>query len=200
MTLTREQVAETCGRIEAGLDAFDADADKAASLHQAWADLRWLRGQYSENRALLMEFVDRLKPLRGRLMDALRASRAAMASEYVKAAQAVAAWRGHQEMFRDLLMELATADSLVGLDAPEGHIEVRHDRTVSLPAAETDEHRELVAILAESGQWEHVANISRAKLAKALGDGQFPPDQAGRIARLCPVEPTCRLMARSPGR
>jgi len=198
MALTREQVEQACERIERALAAFGGDVSQVARLHEAWRLLQWLREQYGQNRELLDGCMDRLKACGEQLAAAVRGCRDALAAEYIRAGRAVAAWRDHQGACRDLLAELATLDGLEHYDCPEGHIEVRRMRTVDLPPPDSPERKDLLGILAAAGRWESVASISRAKLARAVDEGLFSPDQAARITQLCPVRRTCRLLARRP--
>jgi hypothetical protein len=198
MALTREQVEQACERIERALSAFGGDVSRVADLHEAWRLLQWLRDQYGENRELLDGCMDRLKACGEQLAAAVRGCRDALAGEYIRAGRAVQAWRDHHGVCRDLLAELATLDGLEHYDCPEGHIEVRRMRTVELPPAGSDERRELLEIVGAAGAWHRVTSLSRAKLALAIDGGLFPADQAARIAQLCPVRRTCRLLARRP--
>lgn len=200
MQLTPQRVEEVCGRIERALAAFADDVKHVARLHEAWRLLQWLREQYHENRSVLDGCLDRLKGYRERLRASVRACRDALAAEYIRAGRAVLAWRDRQGACRDLLIELAMLENVDRFDSAEGPIDVRHTRHLALPPAETQERKELLALIDASGRWQDVAAIHPTRLLHAMDGGLFPPDQVGRIAKLCPVRATCRLLTRQQGR
>ena len=193
MAITQQQVQEACGKMERCLEEFRSDPRNVEELQRALAAQRWLRNEYRANRLVLDPFADRLRALGRAIGDVIRSARQALTEEYLRAAEAVEASRRRREACRDALIELAQADKVQRFDSPRGWIDVIQVRSVTLPKTGTPEREELIALIRESGHWEAVAQPNSRKLSRALDQGLFTSEQAGRLTRLCPVETVCRL-------
>jgi len=200
VAITPPQVEEACGTIERSLGAFRADPRDTAPLLHAVETQQWLRDQYRDNRAVLDPFADRLRDLGQAISESIRSARQALTEAYLRATEAANAWDRRRRVCRDALADLARTDGIERFESPLGWIDVHHIRSVTLPSAGTPERDELGALIRETGKWEAVTQPNGRKLAKALDEGLFSPEQAARLAALCTIETVCRLTGHSHDR
>jgi hypothetical protein len=195
MRMSRTQVEEACERIEQHLSdtGRETQPTDVLPLAHAAADLRQLRDAYSADPAALRPYVDRLRDYSRRIGQGLSASREALASTYLEWAERERAARTRREACRDALLELARAEPFRRLEVPGGRVELHESRAVSLPRKGTPARRELAEIIEESGAWSQVAQLSPARLLRALDTGALDPDVAEQIQRICPVQPIHRI-------
>ena len=199
MTIPADKVQEMCGRIEGDLTAFEADPKAVGKLQGALRQLQRLREQYHDSRSTVEPYVPWLKALREHATAAIRNAREHLAAEYLRAGAAAAAWRDQQDACRDLLVELARTDRLEQFACPEGTIQVKHVRAVSLPPPNSTGRQELMAALLTSGHLQEIAQPIPARLLKAMDSGLLRPDVLEKVARLCPIREDVRLVASRPG-
>ena len=107
----------------------------------------------------------------------------------------MSAWEDLREACREMLLELASAENAHRLESPQGYVEVKQFQTASLPKAGTPQRQELADLITQAQRWPDVAYPSAARLQKALAAGLFTAEQAGEVARLCPVQTVYRLEA-----
>jgi len=196
MAITQQQVQEACANIERSLETFRADPQKVDQLGGALAAQQWLREQYRTNKDLLEPHVDRLRDLGRAICDCLRAAREALTEEYLRAMDAENAWKSRRQTCRDALIELARADNVEHFESSSGRIDLKQVRSMTLPKAGTPQREELAGLIRDSGRWEDVTAPNAARLLKALDEGLFTPEQAARLALLCRVGTSFRLMGR----
>ena len=199
MAITPQQIEQACDYIDKGTEAFAADQTRLADLRQALSWLQWLREQYRLDKAAVEPYVERLQACGQRMCSAARAARAALTDEYLRAGQAVSAWRQRREACRDALVELARADNVEHFESQAGRIAVRRVRALSVPKAGTSERAELADIITRAGRWADVGVPNANKLLKALDERLFPPELAAQITHLCNPHTACRLVARASG-
>lgn len=193
------QIEQACEEIARHLANFSADASRAADLQACLSKLAWLREQYRADRQAIAPYVDRLKDLSRQVREALAASRQLLTGKYIEAVSAVAAWEWVREAYRAALLELAAAENAQRLDSPQGWVEVKHARSVSLPRLGTPQREQLLAIITQAQRWPDVAYPTPARLLKAMDAGLFTPEQAAELARLCPPQTICRLATHPAG-
>ena len=194
-----EQIEEACGNIEQALAAFGGNAERVSEIGRCLEAVSWLREQYRADRALVELHLPRIKELTRRVHEAIAAARESLAAKYLQALGAVAAWEGIREACRDALAELAGAENLDRLDCQQGWIEIKHFRSVAMPRAGSPQREELAALITQAGRWADVGSPNGQRLLKAIDGGLFTPQQAGQLARLCPVQNGCRLVGHAAG-
>jgi hypothetical protein len=197
MAITAEQIEQACDHIDKGVVAFARDQTRLEDLREALSRLQWLREQYRLDKAAVEPYVERLQACAQRVCSTVRAARAALTDEYLRAGQAVSAWRQRREACRDALVELARADNVERFESQAGWIAVRRVRAMSVPKANTAERAELLDIISRAGRWADVGAPNGKKLLNALDERLFPPELAARITQLCNLQTACRLVARA---
>jgi hypothetical protein len=196
---TGEQVNEACDEIARRLASFSADADRVTDLQWCLEKLAWLREQYRSDPAVFAPHMDRIKGVSGQVREVLGTYRETLTAKYLEAASAVTGWEAIREACREVLLELANAENTQRLDSPQGWVEVKRARAASLPKPGTPQREQLFALITLAQRWPDVAYPNPARLLKALDGGLFTPEQAGEIARLCPITTISRLAVHPKG-
>lgn len=196
---TAAQVNEACDEIARRLAIFRADIDCVTDLQWCLDKLAWLREQYRLDPAVFSPRMDRIKELSRQVRETLCASRESLTAKYMEANSAVSAWQAVREACRAALLELANAENAQRLVSPQGVVDIKRSRTMSLPKLGTQQRADLSAIITEAQRWPDVAYPSAPLLLKAVDGGLFTPQQAGQIALLCPIQIICRVSAHPNG-
>lgn len=197
MSITRQTLEQTLASIEKALSAHGADRQRVDELRRALTGLQWLREQYRLDASPFGPYMDQLMDLGRRVTERIRSSCEMLTGEYVQAGRAINGWQAHRETCRDLLLELARVDGAEGFASKAGRVEVRRVQTLALPPADSDQRQELALLLTEAGQWPAVGQPNGRKLLQAIEEAKFTPDQAERLAALCPVQTVVRLKSLS---
>ncbi len=193
---TAAQVNDACEEIGRRLASFRADADNVIDLQWCLEKLAWLRERYRYEASGFAPHMDRIKGLSRQVRETLGASRETLTAKYLEAARAVTAWEAIREACRAALLELASEGNAPRLDSPQGHVDIKRSQGLSLPKPGTPQREQLLALITEAQRWPDVAYPNAGLLLKAVDGGLFTPQQAGEIARLCPVQTISRLAAR----
>lgn len=191
------QIANACQEMTSRLNSFRQDATRVTDLQWCIEKLNWLRAEYRADPAALADSLVSIKELSRQVREVLLASSESLTASYLDAARQAAAWESYREACRDALVELASDPSIQRLESPQGWIEIKRSRSVTLPKSGSSQREQLLNLISQAQRWPDVALPNGARLLKALDGGLFSADIAEQIARLCPAQTICRLATHS---
>lgn len=189
-------IEQACQRVERGLADFAASPQRFHALQDAMVTQQWLRRQYQAGPQPFQDYVSRLKALGQALRGALRQAQDRLVEEYLKANQAIEAWEQRRQACREALMELTRTEGIAEFAAASGQVRVVPSRALRLPPADSPERGQMMDLLEQAGMLRSVCLPNPTRLLKAVEGGRFSPEQAARLAQLCPIEQTLRVIGR----
>lgn len=191
----KDNLDHMCGEIARRLAAFRADASRIIDLQFCLEKLAWLREEYRTNPDALASRIDALKDISRQVRETITISCEVLTAKYLEAVSAVAAWETVREACRAALLELSNSSDLQRMDSPQGWIEVKRTRAITMPKPGTPQREQLLSLIARAQRWPDVAIPSPARLLKAIDAGLFVPEDVDKITQLCPAQTVCRLAA-----
>jgi hypothetical protein len=189
-------IVQACENLQRSVEAFRAAPQQLGALRKCLDQLQALRDEYRRDKAAFEPHLERLRELSNQVHEAIASAVEALAAQYLEAVAQIGAWQDIREACRDGLAELAKARKITEFNCAAGVIEARPFQSMKVPEAASPQRQELCDLITEAGRWPDVASPIASRLLKALSQGLFTPQQAGRLAELCPLETHVRLVGK----
>lgn len=176
------------------LAAGDGDMQRFAEVGERFC---LLRAAYQAQPATVEPHVARLAQLSRQFDGLLDIHLARVVDRYQEVNERIRAAEREKEFLREYFIRKA-GQGHVSLAGQRAEVLVRSIPTRVLPPASTDARVQLDRLVLDSGHWQEVSQLSRAKLQHALDETRFGPQQQA-IAALCPVTVSHQVTSRLRG-
>ncbi len=197
--LSGEEIEAHIRFITEAIEALAGDDRDVTSCVEIDKRLQDLRDQYQECPDSLLHHVQRLSALRNRFQALLTQRVPLVVDRFHEVGRQIQLAEREKAFWRGVLIHQATESSREHLAGENATVRVQSRRSRTIPAAGTGERDRLEGLIRESGCWDQISYLSRAKLERALDQDKFSKTQAEAIAGLCPVTLNHQVSVRASG-
>lgn len=198
--LSGEEIEAYIRFIADALEALAVDDRNVTSCFEIDKRFQDLRNQYQECPDSLLHYVKRLSALRNRFQALLAQRVPLVVDRFHEVGRQIQQAECEKAFWRGVLIHQAAECSRKILAGEIATVRIQSKRSRMIPAAGTEERNRLDRLIRESGLWDKVSHLSRAKLERALDHDKFSKTQAEVIEGLCPVTLTHQVSVRTSGR
>ncbi len=195
--LSQAEIQEHITKIRSSIDGLEQDQTDLAPCVDTQGRLDALRAQYKESPVPLTAYLEELAELRLRFNRVLAARLPQVVDRFHVVTQEVHRAEEEKAVWRDILIEQASESRNDSLRGMTSMVQIRTRQSRKLPPTTSDDRKELEHLVRQAGLWDELSQLSRPKLEKSLGSGQFPPQTASAIEQLCPAMPSHQVTVRS---
>ena len=186
-SLSQHEIEEQVAQIEVVLEQLRAGDGDMARLGEVAERLALLRAQYRAHPESLNGYVPKLRQL-GKRFEALLASRLSeVVDRFHRLGQELHRIEREKEFWLKYLISRAGPGRQEKLAGVTADVIVRSLQTRSLPPAGGEARTRLEGLVRETGHWQEVSQLARAKLDHALAKSLFTSEQRRAISELCPA-------------
>jgi len=156
-----------------------------------------LREEYRRQPEAFAGQRERLAQLRKRFDEVLASRLDAVIDRFHEVAEAVRRAESEKAFWRDFLIRRSAQLRQEQLNGANAVVRVRTKESRLLPAVQSPERDRLEVLIRQSGQWDQVSQLARARLEKAMNDGLFSKGDTDAIGQLCPLTVVHQVTSRS---
>ena len=192
--LSRGEIARSIECITSKLDGMKKGGEEMSACAEISILFTALREQYRRQPESLAGWVEELAQLRRRFEDLLQDHVASVIDRFDAVTDQIRRAQQEREFWRGFLIRKATQDQVQQLDGATSAVRVRSVESRLIPPAGASERQQMEDLIRNAGCWEHVSQLSRTRLEKALAEGVLPKSQSQEVERLCPVTTRYQVM------
>ncbi len=192
--LSRGEIVRSIECITSKLDGMKQSEDEMSACAEISIQFTVLREQYRTRPESMAGYVEQLAQLRRRFDDLLQARMASVIDRFNAVTERIRRAQQEREFWRAFLIRKATQDQVQQLDGATSAVRVRSVESRLIPPAGASERQQVEDLIRKAGCWEHVSQLSRTRLEKALAGDVLPKAQAEEVERLCPMTTRYQVM------
>jgi hypothetical protein len=184
--LLRHEIEEHVAFIAVAVNELALGGGDLERFGEVSERLQLLRALYKRQPEPLSSFITKLTELSRRFESLLDARMPEIVDRYHHVNEQLRRIEREKDYLREYLIRRAGPGPRETVPGVSAEVVVRSLPTRLLPPAGTVQRGKLERLLAQSGVWPEVSQLSRSKLQQALAKGRLSADDQRAIEELCP--------------